>query len=205
MQTTVDTGTGADRRPRRRLRWLAALALLVAVAAVAVVLRVADGGGDAGAGPPAEPASLPDQLAARVVEILEASSTSEHAEHGHHFDAAAVGIVCAAETFGFEPPAAATVDEVDVVYAHHMCAEIGTGFPWPDAIRAAGPLAVELTDPVTVLLPEQALPGVEGVDHADRIRSIIPEQYHAAALAPDGFADPAVAAQLRQRFEGASG
>jgi hypothetical protein len=97
------------------------------------------------------------------------------------------------------------VDDVEVVYAHHMCAEVGTGFGWPDAVRAAGPLAVELTDPATVLLPEQALAGEEGVNHADRIRAIIPEQYHEAALAPEGFADPAVADRLRERFEAAAG
>jgi hypothetical protein len=212
MQTTVDAHPDAGGRPpRRRTRWLVALAALAAVVAGALVLRL--GGGDPD---PDEPATLPEQLAARVVETLEASSTSEHAAHGHHFgeacepngqlcDAAAVRIVCAAEAFGFEPAEATTVDEVEVVYAHHMCAEVGTGFGWPDAIRAAGPLAVELTDPVTVLLPEQALAGEEGVAHADRIRAIIPERYHEAALAPEGFADPGVAERLRERFEAAAG
>ena len=203
MQTTVDAHPDAGGRPsRRRTRWLVALAALAAVVAAAVLLRVAGGGGDTEAG---EPASLPEQLTARVVATLEESSSSEHAEHGHHFDEEAVRIVCAAETFGFEPAEATTVDDVEMVYAHHMCAEVGTGFGWPDAVRAAGPLAVELTDPVTVLLPEQALAGQEGVNHADRIRAIIPEQYHEAALAPEGFAAPAVAERLRERFEAATG
>jgi hypothetical protein len=104
-----------------------------------------------------------------------------------------------------DPPDATTVEQVRVVYAHHMCAEVGPGLTWPQAVRAAGPLAAEFTGPVTVLLPERALPDVVGASYADRIREIIPERYHETALAPGGFADPAVADRLRQRFEDATG
>jgi hypothetical protein len=196
-----------DQRRRLWIRGLAALVVLVA-AAVAVLLQL-DGDPDGAAPAAGEPAAagageqgLPEQLAARVVEILEEASLAEHADHGHHFDEAASGIVCAAEAFGFDPPEATSVDQVRTVYAHHMCAEVGPDLVWPDAIRAAGPLAVQLTDPPAVLLPE-ALPAGEGALYADRIRALIPERYHAEALASEGFADSAVAEQLRTRFEAA--
>lgn len=175
---------------------------MLAAVAVAVVLRVA-GSDDPAAGAD-DDRPLPEQLAARMVTILEQASPDEHADHGHHFDEEASGIVCAAETYGYEPADATTVAQVEVVYGLHMCAEYGPGLVWPGAIRASGPLAVELSaEPATVLLPEQALAGEEGVSHADRVRAILPEQYHAQALAADGF-DPDVAEVLRQRFEAAS-
>jgi hypothetical protein len=190
VQTTVDV-----RRTRHWVRWLAVAVVLVAVA-VAVTLRVASS-----ASSPDEP-TLSEQLANRAVEILEESSLSEHEEHGHHFGDEASGILCAASAFGFEPLDATTVDEVRIVYAHHMCAEVGPGLGWPDAIRAGGPLVVELTEPPTVRTPE-LIPAEEGMDYADRIRALIPEQYHEQALASDSFVDPAVAEALRERYEDA--
>jgi hypothetical protein len=187
---------------RPHLRWVAALAIVTATVATVLILRGGSGDGEAD---PLAGAPLPERLAAEVVVTLEQASQAEHADHGHHFEEEAHGVVCAARTFGFDPPDATTAQEVRVVYAHHMCAEIGPGLGWPQAVRAAGPLAAELTEPMTVRLPETALPGVEGVSYADRVREIIPERLHEPALAPDGFADPEVAEQLRQRFESARG
>jgi hypothetical protein len=188
MQTSVDT----SRRGRRWVRWLAVLAVLAAVA-VAVIVRFASAGGS-------EPRSLSEQLSAQVVEALEEASAAEHAEHGHHIDDTATGVLCAAQPFGFEPPDATTMDQVRTVYAHHMCAVIGPGFGWPDAVRSGGPLAVDLGEPVTIRTPEQVEAGPE-VDYAGRIRELIPAQYHAQALAGEGFVDPAVAQTLQRRYE----
>jgi hypothetical protein len=189
VQTTVDV-----RRTRHWVRWLAVAVVLIAVA-VAVLLRVAS---SASSPEPEEP--LAEQLAGRVVEILEESSADEHAEHGHHFEEEATRILCAASAFGFEPPEATTIDQVRTVYAHHMCAVVGPAFGWPDGIRSGGPLVVELTEPATVRTPEQ-IPAEEGMQYADRIRALIPERYHEQALVSDSFVDPAVADALRERYE----
>lgn len=188
MQTSVDT----PRRGRHWLRWLAAGVVLAAVA-VAVIVRFASAGGS-------EPAPLPDQLSARVVEVLETASAAEHAEHGHHIDETASGVMCAADVFGFEPPDATTVDQVRTAYAHHMCAVVGPGFGWPDGIRSGGPLAVDLGDPATIRTPEQ-VEGADGLDFAGKIRALIPEQYHAQAVIQPGFVDPAVSEALQRRYE----
>lgn len=205
--TTIDI----EQRPRRRYRWLAALAVVLAAVVVALLLRGMGGSESPAAAederelPEQDERGLPEQLADRVVQVLEQATPQEHADHGHHFDEEAQGIVCAADTFGFEPADATSLDQVEVVYAQHMCAEYGPGLSWPGAVRASGPLAMELTtDPATVRLPEQALPGEEGVTHADRVRAIIPEEYHEEVLAADGF-DPDVAETLRGRFEAANG
>jgi hypothetical protein len=202
VETTVD-----GRRTRHWVRWLAVGVVVVAVG-VAVLLRVASG-----ASSPAEP-TLSEQLSSRVVEILEESSSAEHEQHGHHFGEAcepneepceqeATGVLCAASAFGFDPPDAATLDQVRVVYAHHMCAVVGPAFGWPDAVRSGGPLTVELTEPPTVRTPE-LVPAQEGMDYAGRIRALIPERYHEQALIPESFVDPAVADALRERYQDAS-
>lgn len=173
------------------MRW-AALVAVVAAAAVALLFRVVAASGDEGE-------DLTDQLADRVVRVLEGSSLEQHAEHGHKFEEGARA-VCVAEVFGFDPPDATTAAEVDTIYAHHACAEVGTGFGWPDAIRAAEPLALELTtDPPTVVLPSAALPPDPGAGYDGKIRAVIPEPYQEQAFADAGH----LLEDLRQRFEDA--
>jgi len=200
----MTTAGDIDRRRRYRVLWLAVG--LVAVALVAAAGLRAAGGFD-GDGRD----RLPDQLAARVVEVLEqpvggagAEPPTEPVGQGHPLADDGPGqLVCTARTFGFDPPDAATAEQVRVVYAHHMCAAVEPGLSWPGAIRAAGPVAVNLADPPTVLRPEQALPGRPDATHTDRVRALIPARYHDLALAPAGLADPAVADELRRRFEAA--
>lgn len=148
--------------------------------------------------------TLRERLGNQVVNVLEQSSHSEHAEHGHHFDEEASGILCAADAFGFYPADATAIHEVRVVYAHHMCAEVGPDRTWPEAVRAAGPLAVEFADEVTVHLPERALPDDKDATYSERIRALIPDWYHDEALSSGGLADSAVAEKLRDRFEAAT-
>lgn len=171
---------------------LAALVAVVAAVAVALLFRVVAASGDDGA-------DLTDQLADRVVTVLEGASLDEHAEHGHQFEEGA-RVVCVAEVFGFDPAGAETVAEVDMVYAHHACAEVGTGFGWPDAIRAAEPLALRLTtDPPAVILPSAALPADPEAGYDGRVRSVIPELYQERAFDDAGH----LLAELQRRFEDA--
>lgn len=184
---TKDVDVESRPTSRGRVRWFALGAVIVAVAA-ALALRGLSGGGSE--------STLEQQLATRVTTILEEASLEEHAEHGHHFHEEEGQVLCAAETFGYEPENAQTVEEVRVVYAHHMCAV--TTFPWPYSVRAAGPLAVELTDPPRVILP------VEGNNYTEEIRRIIPERYHDVALSTGGFRDERVTEEFRRRLEAAS-
>lgn len=187
MSTNVDV----ESRPasRGRARWLA-LAAVVVAAGAALGLRGLLGGGSE--------STLERQLADRVVAILEEASLEEHAEHGHYFLDEGGKILCAAEPFGYEPANAQTVAEVRVVYTHHMCAVAVARLPWPQSVRAAGPITVELTDPPRVILP------AEGTSYADEVRKIIPEQYHEVALSTGGFRDERVTEEFRRRLEAAS-
>lgn len=186
VDTPVDAARGS--RSRARLRWAALIAVAVAIA-VALLLRAMAASGDGGG-------ALTERLADRVVTILEGASLDEHAEHGHEFEEGA-RVVCVAEVFGFDPPGASTVAEVDEVYAHHACAEVGTGFPWPGAIRVSEPMVMRLTtDPATVLLPSAVRPADPDADYADKVRTVIPEPYHEQALGDPGLLD-----DLREQFD----
>ncbi|HLU34055.1 MAG TPA: hypothetical protein VKZ74_08650 [Natronosporangium sp.] len=201
MQTTIDDAETGQPAPRSRGRWLAALAAVAAAVVAVVLIQVTR---DA----PRQETSFSQQLSDRVVRALEETTLNLHADHDHSADGAdgeASELVCAASTFGFDPPDATTVAEVRTIYAHHMCAAVGPGLGWPDAIRASGPVAVELTDPVIVRWPETNSAGLQATTYADKVRALIPERLHEEALAHQGFVDPEVAGELRQRFEARSG
>lgn len=189
-----------DRRPA--MRWVVAGVgtTLAVVLAAGGVLLVADDG-------------LDEQLGRRVVAALERSDAAAHPGHdGHggtagHGGAAADGqrrvdldgheLRCAAKVFGHEPAGATSVDEVTVIYAHRMCAAVGPGLAWPDSIREAGPVSVRLGVPDTLVLPEKALPNHPDADYAQRIRTVVPQQFHDAALGFPGYVDPDVVEDLR--------
>lgn len=187
MQTVVDIGEQRP-PPRRWRRWAAVGLVAVTVGAALVVVRVLTA---------PEQLSLTEQLAAEVVSALEDASPDEHADHGHDFGAD-YGVLCTAEVFGFDPPSATSAAEVDTVYALHMCAVVIPGLGWPQAVRAFGPLAVELTDPAEVILPQQLDLGEDAVQ-ADRVRALFPEEHHDVALEPR--MDPALVEGLRDRLE----
>jgi hypothetical protein len=175
--------------PSAYRRWLAAGIAAVAVT-TALTLRAS-----AGEEPARPTAGLTDQLGRRVAAILESSSPAEHPDHGL---ALGVGgrLVCAVEPFGYEPADATFVDEVRFVYAQHLCAVAEPGRAWEAAVKVSGPLAVELTDPPSVHVPQP------GAGYEDRVRALFPEAYHAAALRD--FGDPAALAELRRRYEEAA-
>lgn len=199
----MGTADHADQRPGRFVLWLVILAALGVAAGLVVVVRAIV---------TSDPPSLQDQLAVRAVEVLEQAPPSsgdaghhtghgQPADHTRRVDRDGNELRCAAKTFGYDPPDATRVDEVREIYAHHMCAAIGPGLAWPSSIRETGPVTVRLADPAAVVVPEQALPGEQGAQYADRVRAIIPERYHEQALAFGNFVDPDVAAGLRDRIE----
>jgi hypothetical protein len=164
---------------KRARRWaLAVLVPLVLVASGVFVLRwlsVPDA--------PKLPEPFREQLAARVVDIIEHDSTFDG---GHDPD---VRPVCAASVFGVAPDSADTVDEVRTIYTLAFCqylpkADIGKG-PGIDLGLLGGvsmPIALHLGPPVTHQEPEEG----EGV-YGDSIRRIFPKPLQEAAFnaAPD--------------------
>jgi hypothetical protein len=133
--------------------------------------------------------TLNDELAAQVTLILEQASPGEHHAHGHSFDS---GVVCAVEPFGTEPPNATSLVEVRWVYARHMCAITGESPEWASSVRASGPIAVKISIPPQVRVPEP------GAGYPDRVKRLIPERYHQEAF--EDFSDDAAIEAARERF-----
>lgn len=179
VETAVDV---SPRRPQLR-RWVAVLVLLVAVAvALGARALLADDG----------PGTLEEQLADRLVTMLEEASPAEHADHGHDFEIEGGGVLCAADPFGFEPADATTVDEVRVVYAHHLCAVLIPD-TWQNSLRASGPVRADFTStPPTVQTPESD-------DYPAWLAATFPEPYRDEAA--DGFLSDDVVEEMRERFD----
>jgi hypothetical protein len=133
---------------------------------------------------------LKEELAAQVTKILEESSPDEHHAHGHSFDSR---VVCAVEPFGTEPADATSLVEVTWVYARHMCAITGDSTEWAESVRASGPIAVKISIPSQIRVPEP------GAGYPDRVRNLIPARYHEQAFREE-FEDDAAIDAARQRF-----
>ncbi|WP_188189296.1 hypothetical protein [Nonomuraea sp. SYSU D8015] len=133
---------------------------------------------------------LKEELAAQVTKILEESSPDEHHAHGHGFESR---VVCAVEPFGTEPADATSLVEVTWVYARHLCAITGDSTEWAESVRASGPIAVKISIPPQVRVPEP------GAGYPDRVRNLIPARYHEQAFQEE-FDDEAAIDAARQRF-----
>jgi len=101
--------------------------------------------------------------------------------------------MCTADPFGMQPADATTIAQVRWVYAQQLCAVGEPGTPWEYAEKAAGPVAVSLTDPPVVLSTHP------GRDYQTQVREFIPRQYLPQAL-DSGFTHPELVANLRARF-----
>ncbi|MBQ0897861.1 hypothetical protein KBX37_33275 [Micromonospora sp. U56] len=172
-------------------RWpMLALALLVVAASGVFVVRwmSVPSGRKLPAGP------LRDQLATRVVEVLEHDPTFRTEvtrEPGPH-------PVCVASVFGVAPDWADTVDEVRTIYTQVNClwlwpADVAKGpggLDFSDLSGLGMPIALHLGPPVTYEAPE------DGEGNPDSVRRIFPKSLEAAA-----FSHPWPSAQddLRQR------
>ncbi|WP_170212869.1 hypothetical protein [Catellatospora citrea] len=141
-----------------------------------------------------QPNRFQDQLAARAQTALEQLSPAElelYAPSGHAVDHGGK-VLCAAESFGTEPPTAKRIEDVQVIYAVYFCAMVKPGTPWDYASRSSGPAVIALTDPPAVQTAKS------GVDPG-RVWAMIPddlEQKAAASLHEWGRL-----AGLRTRYE----
>jgi hypothetical protein len=185
MSTAIDTPP----RRRRHVRWLA-VAAVVLVAAVAAVLVRGLGSGSA------EPPTLENQLADRIVALLEQSTPAQHHDHGHGEVGETGTVVCAVKTLGFDPPGATTLAEVRTFYGNHLCAVAEPDRPWDFSTKLSGPLSVQLVEPPVVQVAES------GEGYPDRVREIIPEPYQEQAFRE--LIDEEDMRDLRRRFDTAA-
>jgi hypothetical protein len=141
------------------------------------------------------PGELPDRLRIPLAELaVSALQNAPQIEHlGHDEDnAGARRVMCTADPFGVDPPKAATVAQVQWVYAQHLCVIGQPGLPWDYATKSAGPVAVGLGNPPVVRLP------VPQVDYRTQVRQMIPARYQPMAFG--SFTHPELVAKLRQRY-----
>jgi hypothetical protein len=165
---------------RRQGWWL--LPELVAVAILAAALLAA------------QTNPFQDQLAARAQAALEQLSPAElelYEPSGHAVDHGGQ-VVCAAESFGTEPPTAKRIEDVQVIYAIYFCAMVQPGTPWDYASRSSGPVVITLTDPPAVQTAKS------GVD-PNRVWAMIPDDLERKAAA--SFLEWGRLAGLRTRYE----
>jgi hypothetical protein len=168
---------------RRQGWWLLPELVIVAILAVALLIE--------------QPNRFEDQLAARAQTALEQLSPAELElyEPGGHAAAHGGKVLCAAESFGTEPPSARRIEDVRVIYAVYFCAIVQPGTAWDYASRSSGPAVITLTDPLGV---QTARSGVD----PDRVWAMIPdglEQKASASLHEWGRL-----AGLRARYEQAA-
>ncbi|MEH0819267.1 MULTISPECIES: hypothetical protein [unclassified Micromonospora] len=128
------------------------------------------------------PEPLRDQLAARVVEVVEHDPTFRTEvteEPGPH-------PVCVASVFGVEPDWADTVEDVRTIYTWVDClwlgpADVAQGPAGLDLSQLSGlgmPIALHLGPPVTYQAPK------DGAENGDSIRRIFPKSLEDAAFSP---------------------
>jgi hypothetical protein len=174
-----------DARPDNRVRrgwWLipeiAAFALLVTLA----VPFLAFGGGQSG---------LHAAAAERASRLLEVSSPAEHHIHGH-LVAGDDTVLCGIDVFGFDPPGATIIDDVQTVYGYYFCAVGRPGVPYLESDRSDGPIVVDLrTQSIQI--------AQHGQGYQDRVRAMMPDQYEQYCF--NGLPDDSVAGDVRRRYE----
>jgi hypothetical protein len=191
----------AVRRPRTKLA-VGVTAGAAAIVAALAVLTFIGGGPSAQSGRPApvlgEPGDVPDdlmgQLASEITKVLEAASPTEHLHHGHGFASPGLDpVICAVEPFGLEPAGVSDIQQVTRVYARHICAVDDMNGSWEQSVRASGPIAVDMTGPLKVRVPES------GQGYPERVRRLIPARYQTHAL--QNFADISAIEAARKRFD----
>jgi hypothetical protein len=183
------------------LNRFAGVAVILAVTGGAVVLARASGSESpqARAQVVAEPATLEDQIVARMRGTLEQQSPEEH-HHAGHSTTAAAPVVCGVRVYGYEPAGATTITSVRTVYGFHFCGVAEQKRPWDVAVKLAGPLIVDMaTEPPGIRVVE-ATPQVR---YVDRLRQMFPPKY--ADLAMTEALSEREMADTRRRYEAAAG
>jgi hypothetical protein len=183
---------------RNRFVWAA---VILAMTAGAVVLVKS-----AGSKPEPEPADLQGQITTLLRTTLEQADPGQHQHAGHNAQQVATGeeatpaVVCGVRVYGYEPAGAATISDVQTVYAFHMCGVAEQKRPWDFAVKLAGPVIVNLsTDPPGI----QVVEATADVRFVDRLQEMFPAKYAQLAL-KEALADTEMAS-LRRRYDAAAG
>ncbi|MET8151293.1 hypothetical protein ACIBSW_31750 [Actinoplanes sp. NPDC049668] len=185
---------GLARWYRSRFLWAA---VSLAVSAGAVVLF-------SSAAPDAQPASLQEQIVARMRTTLEQSNPEQHNHAGHGVQQAATeekpAVICGVRVYGHEPAGATTLAEVKTVYGFHLCGVAGQKHPWDVAVKLAGPVILDMsTEPVGI----QVVEATADTRFVDRLREMFPAKY--AELAQKEALSDSEMADLRRRYDAAAG
>jgi hypothetical protein len=163
---------------RRQAWWLAPELLILCVLALAMVLVRGN--------------AFQNQLSDRAELALEQATSTQF--HLHQITPGQTSkVICAAESFGTEPPGAQRIEEVRVIYANYLCAAAVQGTPWDYASRSAGPVMITLSDPPTVTIAES------GEGYPERVRALIPDNLESRAFA--GFVDKGRPSALRTQYD----
>lgn len=185
----------AARRPRWRIWAPRVFAVVVLLAAgVLALVRLEVLGGPS---PAERTADISAELTRQMVTTLEQTPAAHH--HGHGAEAGAQArTICSARVYGYEPEAAASVDEVETVYGFHLCAIAEPGGAWDFAPKLVAPLVMHTNDGAPTF---EMVEATETVGYRDRIKQLIPERYQ--KLANEGALEPGEMADLRRRFDAA--
>jgi hypothetical protein len=162
---------------------LVAIAVLLALFVSHLVSRPSDNAG---------PGDLYTAAGARAARLLEQASPAEHHDHGHQVGAED-RVYCGVAVFGVDPPSAAVVSDVDVVYGYYFCAVGRPGLPYLSSSRSDGPVVVQLTGPPVLQI------AAPGAGYPERVRAMMPDQYEDRCFG--GLPDPAVADEVKRRYE----
>lgn len=182
MSTAVDA---RPRRPDRRSRtrwWL--VPELVALGVLVVALAFfGDGSG-----------GLRGEVARAAAVVVEASSPTASHLHDEDGPAAAQQTFCGVDVFGTDPPAAASLAEVRMVYGYYFCASGTHGLTYAESNRADGPVVVDLKNRVASI-------AASGAGYDGRVRAMMPDQYEARCFG--GLQNERVAAAVHDRYDAA--
>ena len=197
---TSPTVTPVEEPTRRNRLPLIILAFTVLVAVTAVLLLRFDVvGGEPSSAEKA--ATINAELNRRMTATLEGLPAGQHAGHGGTAEAGKPAkMVCAVRIFGFEPSAAASVKDVDTVYAFHFCGVADKGRVWDWATKLVSPLVMRFnTQPPTIQMAESTAT----ITYRDRVKQLFPDPYEKMAFEQALTAEQMT--ELRRRYDDAAG
>lgn len=188
------SSTGGRGWYRNRFVWVAVILLAISATAIALVRN---------AGADDSPEAIREQLDVRLLTLLEEVEPEQHKGHGdlaNQANKAEAKVICGVHSFAYEPKDAAAADDVERVYAFHLCGVAEPKKPWDWATKLVGPVIVGLADePPTI----EVAAATETVSYRDRVKQMFPPEYQDQAfndfLTKDGMAE------LRRRYDAAAG
>ncbi len=128
-----------------------------------------------------------DAIARQAAAVIEQSSPTEHAAHGHEVSADDQ-IFCGMHVFGVRG---------QTVYGYYFCALGRRGVPYLESSRIDGPVVVTLgPTPSASIAPP-------GEGYRETVKAMMPDEYEQYCFS--GLPDPSVAAEVRARYMRALG